>query len=101
MAATIYTLGMWRVKPRSEADFVAAWKALGVTFSQLPVPPAGTGTLIQSTTDPSLYYSFGPWPSLEAVEAMRQNPLAQAGIDRLRGLCTDAIPGSFRVVAES
>jgi hypothetical protein len=48
-----------------------------------------------------LFYSFGPWPSEEAVQAMRQDPQAQAGIDRLRELCTEAIPGSFRLVAEA
>jgi len=101
MPETIYTLGVWRVKSGYEADFIAAWQALGLIFSQLPAPPIGKGTLIQSLTESTLLYSFGPWPSLEAVEAMRQNPQAQAGINRLRELCTEAIPGSFRLVAET
>jgi hypothetical protein len=101
MPETIYTLGVWRVKPESESEFIAAWKALGVVFAQLPAPPMGKGTLIQSLTEPSLFYSFGPWPSVEAVQAMRQDPQAQAGISRLRELCTEAIPGSFRLVAEA
>jgi hypothetical protein len=101
MPETIYTLGVWRVKPESESEFIMAWKALGVIFSQLPAPPIGKGTLIQSLNEPSLFYSFGPWPSEEAVQAMRQDPQAQAGIDRLRELCTEAIPGSFRLVAEA
>lgn len=100
MTETIYTLGVWRVKPEHEAEFVTAWKALGQIFAQLPAPPNGVGTLIQSMTEPALFYSFGPWPSLEAVQAMRQDPAAQAGIDRLRELCTEAIPGSFRLVAQ-
>jgi hypothetical protein len=101
MPETIYTLGVWRVKPESESEFITAWKAIGVIFSQLPAPPIGKGTLIQSLTEPSLFYSFGPWPSEEAVQAMRQDPQAQAGIERLRELCTEAIPGSFRLVAEA
>jgi quinol monooxygenase YgiN len=100
MPETIYTLGVWRVKPEAESEFIAAWKALGEIFSQLPAPPIGKGTLIQSLTEPSLFYSFGPWSSAQAVQAMRQNPQAQTVIDRLRELCTEATPGSFRLVAE-
>lgn len=32
---------------------------------------------------------------------MRANPKAQEGIAKLRELCTEAVPGSFRVVAEA
>jgi len=101
MSEIIYTLGVWRVKPGHEAEFIEAWKALGQIFSQLPDPPNGSGTLIQSLTEPALFYSFGPWPSLEAVQLMRQDPQAQAGIGCLRELCTEATPGSFRLVAET
>ena len=101
MATTIYTLAVWRVKPQHEEEFIAAWKNLGVIFSQLPAPPIGKGTLIQSVAEPTLFYSFGPWQSLEDVQSMRQNSQAQAGINRLRELCNEAVPGSFRVVAEA
>jgi len=101
MSETYYTLGVWRVKPEHEADFIETWKALGLIFSQLPNPPTGKGALIQSLSEPPLFYSFGAWPSLEAVQAMRENPQAQGGINRLRELCTEAIPGSFRLVAET
>lgn len=101
MSETICTLAVWRVEQGSEAAFVAAWKALGVTFSRLSEPPVGSGTLIRSVTEPTLFYSFGAWPSLEAVQAMREDAQAQARIERLRELCTEATPGSFRLVAES
>ena len=95
------TLGMWRVKPENQEAFVSAWKRLGETFSRLPNPPSGEGTLVQSTADPTVFYSFGPWSSLQDIEAMRSNPQAQAGIAALKALCTEAIPGSYRVVATS
>jgi hypothetical protein len=101
MPETIYTLGVWRVKPEREAEFINAWKDLGEIFSQLPFPPDGKGSLIQSLTEPTLFYSFGPWPSLEAVQVMRENPQAQAGIKRLRELCSEAVPGSFQLVAQA
>ena len=100
MREDVYTLGVWKVKQGQEAEFIAAWKALGQVFSQLPDPP-GTGKLVQSLSEPTLFYSFGPWQRLEDIEAMRNDPQAKAGIQRLVGLCTDATPGTFRVVAEA
>lgn len=93
-----YTLGVWRVKLNREQDFVAAWKELGAIFMSLPSPP-GPGTLVQSVDDPQQFYSFGPWSSLEDIQAMRTSPQAQKGIAKLRSLCEVSVPGSFRVVA--
>jgi hypothetical protein len=98
---SIYTLGVWRVKPGREDEFVTAWKELGTVFARLPNPPADRGTLIQSLDDATLFYSFGPWKRLEDVETMRENPQAMEGVRQLRELCVDARPGTFRVVAES
>ena len=97
----MYTLGVWRVKPGNEAAFVAAWKELGRIFARLPQPPVGKGTLIQSLADPLLFYSFGQWDTLADIQAMRNSPAAQEGINRVRVLCSEATPGSFRVVAEA
>jgi hypothetical protein len=101
MDETIYTLGVWRVHAGREAEFIAAWKDLGAVFVSLPAPPSGKGVLIQSTAEPTLFYSFGPWRSLDDVYAMREVPAAQTAIQRLRELCTEATPGAFRVIAES
>lgn len=101
MKERIYTLGLWRVKEGREGEFIAAWKELGAVFAALPQPPLARGLLLQSTADPKLFYSFGPWRSAEDVAAMRANVHAQAGIQKLRELCTEATPGTFRVVAES
>lgn len=101
MREQVYTLGIWRVRPGKEAEFVTAWQELGQIFANLPRPPIGKGTLIQSLSDSTLFYSFGPWGRLEDVQAMRESPRAQEGIRKLMELCTEATPGSFRVVAES
>ena len=76
------------------SQMAAAW------FNALSDPP-GKGVLIQSTSDPTLFYSFVPWSSMEAVQAMRNDHHAREGIKRLEGLCTEATPGSFHVVPES
>lgn len=100
MEEAVYTLGVWRVKPGKEDAFIEAWKALGKIFVQLPQPP-GKGTLLQSLSDPLLFYSFGPWSSLADIQAMRNNPEAQEGLNKIRELCTEATPGGFRLVAEA
>ena len=97
----LYTLGVWRVKAGREDEFIRAWKALGNVFAALPHGPSGKGVLVQSVTDAALFYSFGPWGSIEDIAAMRSDAQAQTGIRALRELCSEATPGTFRVVAES
>lgn len=101
MDEVIYTLATWRVKPGRESEFVEAWLELGLIFNRLPQPPIGKGKLLQSLTDPLLYYSFGPWSGVDAIEAMRANSSAQEGIGRLVALCDEAQPGGYRLVAEA
>ena len=99
MQESFYTHAMWRVKPGNEEQFIAAWKAMGDAFSALPGEP-GQGTLIQSLTDPTLFYSFGPWNSLEDIQAMRNDPAAQEAMRKARELCEEATPGSYHVAAQ-
>jgi hypothetical protein len=97
----LYTLGMWRVKPGQQTDFITAWQALSDIFRQLPQPPTSKGILVQSVSDPLLFYSFGPWLSLADIEAMRQDAQARAGLEALRYYCTEALAGAYRTVAEA
>jgi quinol monooxygenase YgiN len=101
MSESIYTLGVWRVKPGREAEFIEAWKGLSAEFSRLENPPGGHGTLVQSLSEPQLFYSWGEWPSLEAIQAMRQDPTAQAGIKKIAELCAESVPGTFKLVASA
>jgi hypothetical protein len=93
-----YTVGTWRVRAGNEDAFVREWRALGEFFLALPQAP-GPGTLVQSVDDPTSFVSFGPWPSREAVQAMRAHPETPARIGRLMALCEEAQPGTYRVVA--
>jgi len=94
-----YTLGVWRVKPGMEDAFVQAWKELGAYFLSLPKPP-GTGKLVQSVQDSTLFYSFGPWNSFEDIQAMRSDSRTPEMLAKLSALCVDATPGAFRLVAQ-
>jgi len=100
MTGDVYTLGVWKVKADKHGEFIAAWESLGRAFRKLPNPPSGKGTLVQSVNDPDLFYSFGLWESIDDIQAMRENPDAEEGIQALRELCTEATPGTFHVVGE-
>jgi hypothetical protein len=93
-----YTLARWQVAPDQEAAFVAAWQELAVVFLSLPAPPHW-GTLLRSIEDPRLFYSFGPWPSMETIATMRADPDASAALAKLTALCETAELGTYWVEA--
>lgn len=101
MTESTYTLAQWKVTSGRDADFVEAWKDLGTVFRALPRPPTGEGVLLQSMTEPTLYYSFGPWGSAEDIAAMREDADAKTAIKRVVACCDQASPGGFRVVAKA
>ena len=87
----VYTHALWRVRPGEEEAFAAAWSELADAFSALPARPLW-GTLLRSTTEPSVFYSFGPWRSASDVQAMRADPAAQKAMERVRSHCVEATP---------
>ena len=95
---TYYTHAEWRVRPGREADFIEAWRALSATFASLSARPLW-GTLLASESDPTLFYSFGPWASVADIEAMRADPAARTAIERVVAMCDRATPGTYKEVA--
>jgi heme-degrading monooxygenase HmoA len=97
MSADFYTLASWHVQEGREAEFLRIWKEeLAAAFRN--VTPAAQGTLIQSLEDPCQFYSFGPWESLEQMEAARRDVQVREAIEKLMAICDTAKPGPFRVV---
>lgn len=95
---TEFTHAEWQVKPGNETEFIEAWRALSDVFSSLERPPLW-GSLLRSRTDPTVFYSFGPWSSADDVAAMRADPAAQSALQAVISLCESATPGSFELVA--
>jgi heme-degrading monooxygenase HmoA len=92
-----YTLASWQVRQGQEEEFLRVWREeLAPAF--LGVTPSARGTLIQSLEEPQQFYSFGPWETLEQMEAARSDPRAREAIGKLVSLCEQARPGPFRVV---
>jgi hypothetical protein len=96
-----YSLGILRAKPGKEQELVAVWQVLCDGFDQLDGPPSGPVTLIQSTTDPALHYTFAPWRSHEDVQVMRADPRTLEFFRQASELCSEVTPGIFRVVGRS
>ena len=94
---TIYTHAEWRVSPGAEQAFVAAWDELAAHFTRLPAPPLW-GTLLRSTSDPTLFYSFGPWRSSADIAAMRADPAVQTAFATLQSLCESMRPATYEMV---
>jgi len=102
MESDVYALAVWKVKAGQEESFIAGWKEGGAFVFTLPSPPVAPYLLIQSLEDPTLFYSFGAWKSLEDVQAMRAHPRTGEIIGKLVPLCEQASPGgAFRVVASA
>lgn len=98
---SFYSLGILRPRPGKEHELLAAWQTLCDGFDQLDGPPAGPVTLIQSTADPALHYSFAPWRTHDDVQAMRGDARTLEFFRRASELCTEVTPGIFRVVGRS
>jgi plasmid stabilization system protein ParE len=68
-----YTLARWYVRAGQQEACVVAWRELAAFFLSLREPPRW-GTLLRSVEDERLFSSFGPWPSMETIAAMRAHP---------------------------
>jgi hypothetical protein len=95
--AEFYTLASWHVQEDSTEEFIRLWgEELAPVFMKLN--PTGMGTLIQSLDDPQQFYSFGPWGSVEQMQAALANPQVRAAIGKLMAVCDEAKPGPFRLI---
>ncbi|HVE61956.1 MAG TPA: hypothetical protein VNA26_09060 [Chitinophagaceae bacterium] len=95
-----YTHALWHIKEGKADEFIAAWKKFGISLSEMPDAPPAQGTLIQSLTDPLVFYSFGPWENLEDNNAMRSNENVKKALSEIIALCQEAKPGSYKTIAK-
>jgi hypothetical protein len=93
-----FTLAVFRVEATNVPAFKAAWTSLCTAFLRLPAPPAGPMTLIQSTDDPQVFQSLGPWHSVGDIEAMRADPEIAPLMNAMVALCAEAKPGMFNLL---
>jgi heme-degrading monooxygenase HmoA len=93
---TVYTMGVWTVKPGREEDFVAAWDALGQWTLEQGFDTHGT--LVRDRSDPRRFVSFGPWRSAEDAERWRAARGFHEHFARLEETLERFEPGTYDVV---
>ncbi|MCU1531027.1 MAG: Antibiotic biosynthesis monooxygenase [Arthrobacter sp.] len=81
---SVYTLGIWLVKPGRENDFVQLWRDLARrTKEEFP----GTKAVLMHDRDvTNRFISTGPWESLEQVEQWRASAAYEQSFTALNEL---------------
>ena len=100
MKANYYTHALWYVKEGKTEEFIAAWKQFGKALSQIPNSPAVQGTLIQSLTDPLVFYSFGPCETMDDINAMRSDEQVKNALTAILEFCQEAKPGNYKTIMQ-
>jgi quinol monooxygenase YgiN len=94
-----YSSGVWIAKPGREAEFAAAWQE----FAEWTLATVGGGTwakLLRDLAQPNRFVSFGPWDSLEQIEAWRAHPGFAERVGRIRQLIESLEPSTLEAVVE-
>jgi heme-degrading monooxygenase HmoA len=94
LGATLYTVGVWIVRPGAEEDFVRAWEEFA-RWSAENHPGAGWVRLLQNEAQPNRFLSVGPWASAEAIEGWRASDGFSQRIAAIRPLLERFEPGSY------
>ena len=93
----VYTLGTWTIKDGRADDFVRAWNNLAVaTKNDFPNERA---VLLRDHDNPNLFYSLGPWESLEQIGAWRESATFTQGIGTLVETSEEFVPHTMDVAA--
>ena len=93
------TLGDWRIKQGNESEFIALWESFAHWTSQNHAG-GGAGYLLQDTTDPRRFVSFGFWESVEAIDRWREDSEFQDFLENARELFDDLQPTTLKLVAQ-
>lgn len=97
----LYTHGRWVVKEGQEAAFQAAWQEFAEwTNANISGAVNGEARLLQDLDDPRIFFSFGPWESLEAIQAWRASDGFQERIGRMRDLLASFEAHTMRTVRQ-
>jgi heme-degrading monooxygenase HmoA len=94
-----YSSGVWIAMPGREAEFVAAWREFA-EWSLATIEGAGWAKLLQDRAQSNRFVSYGPWESLEAIDAWRSHPGFAERIGRIREMIEGLEPSTLDAVVE-
>jgi quinol monooxygenase YgiN len=80
----VWTHGRWTVEPGREDAFIDAWS----TMARTSIGRFGTAppTLLRDRERPNVFLSFGPFASMDDVDAFRASDLFREGLETIRPL---------------
>ena len=81
--ASVWTHGVWVVKPGNEDAFVDTWSRFA---RAAPALGSARPILLRDRDRPNVFKTFGAWPSMEAIEAFRSSDLFQDAVVELQPL---------------
>jgi hypothetical protein len=93
---SIYTFGIWKVKPGYEDQFAHAWQEVADRTNE--DFPAETATLLRDLDESSTFISFGPWVSVEEINRVRASHTFQEGVAKILPLLTDFTTHTMEIV---
>lgn len=94
----LFTHGQWLVNPGMEDEFIQLWEDLAEWTAE-HVAGNSWALLLQDRDDPRQFTSFGPWESLEAIEAWRRADGFQDRVGRLQELLASFEAMTLQTVA--
>ena len=94
----LYTAGIWTVRQGKEADFITVWEQFA-RWTAEHQPGAAQAYILQDIAHPQRFLTFGPWQSIEEIEAWRSTDEFRAFVGRAHELCEHFQPGTFRVIS--
>jgi heme-degrading monooxygenase HmoA len=97
---TVYTLGIWTVKPGNEATFIRTWDDFA-RWTSMYQKGAQTAVLVQDEENPRKFISFGPWQDNDAAMQWRNTPEFKGAFAKFRELCSEIQPHTMLAVAST
>ncbi len=93
----VYSVGLWTARPGKEEMFKKSWEDFA-DWSKRNIPGAITALLLQDKDDPRKFLTVGPWKDDASVQKWRASPEFKAFVGRVKELCDEFRPMTFKAV---
>jgi heme-degrading monooxygenase HmoA len=96
-----YTLGIWKVKPGMENEFINAWTSFASWTGENFSGEAGNAFLLRDVSDSLRFISFGPWNSEATIQRWRNSNEFKEFAANITNLCDDFQPNTLKVASST
>jgi heme-degrading monooxygenase HmoA len=96
-----YTLGIWKVKPGMDKEFISEWTSFANWTSETYSGEVGKAYLLRDETDSLRFISFGPWDGEITIRNWRNSNEFKEFAGKIADLCDDFQPNTLKVASSS